>query len=111
MIIWERQSREEDVRLGIVTNLSLSIHGKNIDKKCAGQNESNEWRKRWMYANCQKCGKKLTDPKSMKRGYGPECWYQLTGETRKGTKKESKTVQEEGLPGQLSITDFPEYMP
>lgn len=26
-----------------------------------------------MYTVCQKCGKKLTDPESMRRGYGPEC--------------------------------------
>lgn len=29
-----------------------------------------------MYSKCQKCGKKLTDPESIKRGYGPECWNQ-----------------------------------
>lgn len=26
-----------------------------------------------MYTRCQKCGKKLTDSESMRRGYGPEC--------------------------------------
>ena len=31
-----------------------------------------------MYSKCQKCGKKLTDPESIKRGYGPECWNSLT---------------------------------
>ena len=25
-----------------------------------------------MFTKCQKCGKKLTDPESMARGYGPE---------------------------------------
>lgn len=33
-----------------------------------------------MFTKCQKCGKKLTDPESMARGYGPECWSQITGE-------------------------------
>lgn len=32
-----------------------------------------------MYTVCQKCGKKLTDPESMRRGYGPECWSQISG--------------------------------
>lgn len=27
-----------------------------------------------MYSKCQKCGRKLTDPESIERGYGPECW-------------------------------------
>lgn len=32
-----------------------------------------------MYSRCQKCGKKLTDPESIKRGYGPECWGRIPG--------------------------------
>ena len=31
-----------------------------------------------MYSKCQKCGRKLTDPESIERGYGPECWNGLT---------------------------------
>ena len=25
-----------------------------------------------MYSKCQKCGRKLTDPESIERGYGPD---------------------------------------
>lgn len=32
-----------------------------------------------MYSKCQKCGRKLTDPESIKRGYGPECWGRIPG--------------------------------
>lgn len=30
-----------------------------------------------MYTVCQKCGKKLTDPESMRRGYGPNAGHRL----------------------------------
>lgn len=63
-----------------------------------------------MYSKCQKCGRKLTDPDSMKRGYGPECWEHLTGiAVNPLTDKDS--LVDDNLPGQLSILDFPEYMP
>ena len=28
---------------------------------------------------CAHCGRKLTDPKSMERGFGPECWQKVKG--------------------------------
>lgn len=59
-----------------------------------------------MYSRCQKCGKKLKDPDSMKRGYGPECWESITGILR----TKAPTV-EENLSGQMNIFDFPEYLP
>lgn len=27
--------------------------------------------------NCKRCGKELTNPQSIKRGYGPICWGKL----------------------------------
>lgn len=59
-----------------------------------------------MYSKCQKCGKKLTDPESMKRGYGPECWEKITGILMVKDK-----ATEENIPGQMNIFDFPEYLP
>lgn len=29
---------------------------------------------------CARCGKRLTDPQSIERGFGPHCWSSLTGE-------------------------------
>lgn len=29
--------------------------------------------------NCAKCGKKLTTPESIERGFGPKCWAELGG--------------------------------
>lgn len=61
-----------------------------------------------MYAKCQKCGKKLTDPESMRRGYGPECWEQLTGIR---VDFSGNAPESENIAGQMNITDFPEWMP
>lgn len=61
-----------------------------------------------MYCNCQKCGKKLTDPESMKRGYGPECWEQISGEK---TTKVNMPIHDYDIPGQMNIFDFPDYCP
>ena len=50
-----------------------------------------------MYEKCKKCGRKLTDPKSISRGYGPECWGKICG---------SKTEQRRGkreITGQIGI--------
>lgn len=60
-----------------------------------------------MYTVCQKCGKKLSDPESMRRGYGPECWAVISGieHDRKGGE------EREDIPGQMDIFDFPEYLP
>lgn len=61
-----------------------------------------------MYSNCQKCGKKLTDPASIKRGYGPECWEQISGEK---AEKRYIRLHEYDVPGQMDIFDFPECCP
>lgn len=58
------------------------------------------WRIR-MYSKCQKCGRKLTDPESIERGYGPECW---------GSILPHYSIEQEGpeesIPGQMTIEDF-----
>lgn len=61
-----------------------------------------------MYSSCQKCGKRLTDPESMKRGYGPECWAKISGEKQV---KNSFPEHDYDVPGQMNIFDFPEYCP
>lgn len=61
-----------------------------------------------MYTVCQKCGKKLTDPESMRRGYGPECWSQISGIS---TADSGGPVNEDELPGQMTIFDFPDAIP
>ncbi len=59
-----------------------------------------------MYSRCQKCGKKLTDPDSMKRGYGPECWASITGiSADTGEKKKEKQIE-----GQMSFSDIFDIM-
>lgn len=30
-------------------------------------------------AHCQRCGREITDPESLERGMGPECWGERTG--------------------------------
>lgn len=52
-----------------------------------------------MYSKCQKCGRKLTDSESIKRGYGPECWGRIPGIHI------SETEEDEQIDGQMSIFD------
>lgn len=53
-----------------------------------------------MYSKCQKCGRKLTDPESIKRGYGPECWGRIPGIHI------SEAEEDEQIDGQMSILMF-----
>lgn len=57
-----------------------------------------------MYSKCQKCGRKLTDPESIERGYGPECWGGIAAHY-------FSSQTEECIPGQMTIEDFLEYLP
>lgn len=54
-----------------------------------------------MYSKCQKCGKKLTDPESIERGYGPECWDSIVAHC-----SNNQAETEECIPGQMTIEDF-----
>ena len=56
-----------------------------------------------MYSKCQKCGKKLTDPDSIRRGYGPECWNSLTIQCYRDRPVDWENYK---VPGQMSIENF-----
>lgn len=45
---------------------------------------------------------------SMRRGYGPECWSQISGIS---TADSGGPVNEAELPGQMTIFDFPDAIP
>ena len=51
-----------------------------------------------MSAKCKNCGRKLTDPESVERGYGPQCWEEVKGE--------SAPMGDMQIPGQMDIFDF-----
>ena len=44
----------------------------------------------------------------MRRGYGPECWSQISGIS---TADSGGPVNEAELPGQMTIFDFPDAIP
>lgn len=58
-----------------------------------------------MYFRCQNCGRKLTDPESRQRGYGPECWDKISGIHI------SEMEEEEQIDGQMSIFDLLDVPP
>ena len=55
-----------------------------------------------MYSKCQKCGRRLTDPESMIRGYGPECWEEIVDAVREAMEHRDS----EPIPGQMTLEDF-----
>lgn len=55
-----------------------------------------------MYSKCQKCGRKLTDPESIERGYDPECWNGLTTHYY----PHLEDWEKHKIPGQMTIEDF-----
>lgn len=66
-----------------------------------------------MYDKCRKCGKKLTDPVSMERGYGEVCWYKKISQPKKVMKpvkeiesNKAKVCGSDDIPGQMSIFDY-----
>lgn len=61
-----------------------------------------------MYQICRNCGRKLSDPVSIKRGFGPECWRKVKEKTLEASKA-SKDIED--IPGQMDIFDFPETIP
>ena len=54
-----------------------------------------------MYNRCQKCGKQLTDPESMVRGYGPECWGEIVRAVASVLDGDAGQI-----PGQMTIDDY-----
>lgn len=64
-----------------------------------------------MYERCLKCGRRLTDKKSMKLGYGPICWQKYMWGEDKMLKKGADGEDVTDSPGQMNIFDFPELLP
>lgn len=58
-----------------------------------------------MYIKCQKCGKRLKDPVSQRRGYGPECWDSITG-TSENVSSSYRLPDDYEVPGQMSLSDY-----
>ena len=54
-----------------------------------------------MFRTCRKCGKRLSDPESIARGYGPECWAEIVFAVEASLRPEDTEI-----PGQLTIWDF-----
>ena len=52
--------------------------------------------------------KEVNGSESMRRGYGPECWSQISGIS---TADSGGPVNEAELPGQMTIFDFPDAIP
>jgi len=44
--------------------------------------------------SCQRCGRKLTDPRSIKRGYGPVCWSKIKVKPEAAIKEPPKEPNE-----------------
>lgn len=66
-----------------------------------------------MTGRCIMCGRRLKDPESRARGYGPKCWRAhlaslglLTTGRRKRKKGTVKPGEMDQIPGQMSIYDF-----
>ena len=55
-----------------------------------------------IYGKCRKCGRRLTDPESRARGFGPECWEEITLMIRRAREE----AENAPVPGQMSIFDF-----
>ena len=54
-----------------------------------------------MFRTCRKCGKRLSDPESIARGYGPECWAEIVFAVEASLRPEDTEI-----PGQLTIWDI-----
>lgn len=54
-----------------------------------------------MYTRCRNCGKRLSDPESMIRGYGPECWGEIVRVVANSLENDAGQI-----PGQMTIWDL-----
>lgn len=61
---------------------------------------------------CRSCGRKLKDANSIKRGYGPVCWQNVTGTkiVHRSTDSSNKIMNYD-IPGQMDFSDFPNLFP
>lgn len=62
---------------------------------------------------CGNCGRKLKDPKSIERGFGPSCWMKLHPEDKMKTSicrqkkcKVAEPCEVAQVPGQINIIDY-----
>lgn len=55
-----------------------------------------------LHSHCKRCGKKLSDPKSMKRGYGPICAKKIQWEQKK-----QATINEFYHKGEKEVNNHP----
>jgi len=47
-----------------------------------------------MTETCGKCGRALKDPRSIERGYGPDCWKEVKAAAAKEAAKENDKEEE-----------------
>lgn len=50
---------------------------------------------------CRMCGRKITDPESMQRGFGPQCWEQMHPAYSAADTEEIVMI-----PGQMELEDW-----
>lgn len=59
---------------------------------------------------CSICGRRLSDPLSVERGYGPVCYKRKFGVTSHARHEKSAPSTDEtpdhGLPGQISLEEY-----
>jgi hypothetical protein len=48
-----------------------------------------------MSTTCGKCNRPLKDPKSIERGYGPDCWRKIKAAASKEAEENEKDEKEE----------------
>lgn len=59
---------------------------------------------------CKRCGRRIRGIKSVERGYGPVCYRKENLDQAFG-RGIDLTKPEVQCPGQMEITDYPEFMP
>ena len=50
------------------------------------------------------CGKKITDPESIQRGFGPTCWAEIHPKYRSSAVDEEPEIIQ--IPGQIELEDW-----
>ena len=59
---------------------------------------------------CGNCGRKIKDPISLERGYGPSCWKKINPGARAADQKIKRKMdlpgEDDQLPGQISIEEY-----
>lgn len=58
--------------------------------------------------HCIKCGRALTDPKSIWRRYGPVCWSKIQRELNTANMREASQIQLTREPGPAQVGEVSE---